>query len=295
MRSQHAGVSSSCAVPSPAMRSAAAVFRALHTSGCFVLPNPWDVGTAIHLARMGFQALATTSAGMAFSRGLPDSVAAVSRDEMLAHVREIVSATALPVNADFQAGYAVEPEAVAANVALCVATGAAGLSIEDATGEPEAPLFERTLAVERVRAARAAIDASGVPVVLTARCEAALVGDPEALKTALDRLVAFAEAGADCLYAPGIIDPGAIDTIVRAVAPRAVNVLVSRPVPGITVARLADLGVRRVSLGSALARVAWGAFLRAASSIAASGTFDDLAGAASFAELNATFAPTTPD
>ncbi len=264
-----------------------AAFQRLHESGCFVLPNPWDVGTAIFLAELGFPALATTSAGVAFARGLPDTVTAIPCEAMLAHVREIVAATPLPVNADFQTGYADEPEGVAANVALCVRTGVAGLSIEDASGDGTAPLYELGLAVERIRAARAAIDASGIPVVLTARCEAWLVGHPAPERTALERLVAFAEAGADCLYAPGVRDPATIRALVTAVAPKPVNVLVSAP--GLSVALLADLGVRRVSLGSALARVAWGAFLRAVRSIAATGSFDALAGAASFSELNELF------
>ena len=200
-------------------------FRALHESGCFVLPNPWDIGTAIYLERLGFKALATTSAGFAFSRGKPDG--GVPRDEMLAHIREIVKATALPVNADFHAGYADEPEDVAANVRLCVETGVAGLSIEDSTGRSDCPLYEKKLAIERIRAARSAIDASKTGVVLTGRCEAWLVGDPDPLHTALDRLSAYAEAGADCLYAPGVSDPGEIAQIVNAVAPKPVNVLVS--------------------------------------------------------------------
>jgi 2-methylisocitrate lyase-like PEP mutase family enzyme len=273
--------------------AAVAAFRALHASGCFVLPNPWDAGTARALAELGFSALATTSAGFAFSRGLPDEVWAVPRDEMLAHIRDVVLATPLPVNADFQAGYARDAEGVAENVGRCVAAGVAGLSIEDATGDPAAPLFELRDAVARVRAARAAIDASGVPVVLTARAEAWLVGARDPARVALERLVAFAEAGADCLYAPGVRDLATIREIVAAVAPRAVNVLVSAP--GLTVAQLADAGVRRVSVGSALARVAWGAFLRAAREIAAGGTFEAFAGAAPFAELNALFARPGPD
>ena len=264
-------------------------FRALHESGCFVLPNPWDAGSAEYLRLLGFKALATTSAGFAFTQGLPDSVAAVPRDMMLAHIRAVVEATALPVNADFQTGYADEPEGVAANVTLCVATGVAGLSIEDATGDSARPLYELDLAIERVRAARAAIDASGISVVLTARCEAWLVGDPDPLRVSLERLAAFAEAGADCLYAPGVSKPDEIAAIVKAVAPKPVNVLVSAPGPDRTVSRLADLGVRRISVGSALARVAWGAFISAARSIAETGTFDGFAGAASFAELNELF------
>ena len=269
--------------------SAIVVFRALHESGCFVLPNPWDVGSAIYLRHLGYQALATTSAGFAFTRGLPDSVSAVPRDMMLAHIREVVEATPLPVNADFQTGYADEPEGVARNVALCIATGVAGLSIEDATGNSASPLYEPDLAVERIRSARAAIDASGVPVLLTARCEAWLVGDPDPLRVSLERLVAFAEAGADCLYAPGVREADEIAAIVKAVSPKPVNVLVSAPNPDLSVARLADLGVRRISVGSALARVAWGSFISAAGSIVETGSFDGLANAASFAELNDLF------
>lgn len=266
-----------------------AEFRALHAAGCFVMPNPWDAGSAIYLKHLGFKALATTSAGVAFSRGLPDGVTAMSRDAMLAHLREIVDATPLPVNADFQSGYADAPEEVAANVTRCVRTGAAGLSIEDATGNDASPLYGHDLAIERIRAARSAIDAAGVPVVLTARCEAWLVGDRDPAHTAIDRLVAFAGAGADCLYAPGVKDPATISTIVRAVAPLPVNVLVSGADPALSVQRLTDLGVRRISVGSALARVAWGAFIRAAGKIAETGSFEDLAGAASFDELNALF------
>jgi 2-methylisocitrate lyase-like PEP mutase family enzyme len=271
--------------PSPAVLR----FRALHTAGCFVLPNPWDVGSAVALERAGFAALATTSAGMAFARGLPDRVDAVPVAAMLAHVRELVEATPLPVNADFQNAYADDPAGVAANVTACVATGAAGISVEDATGDPDDPLYERELAIERVRAARRAIDATGSGVVLTARCEAYLVRHPDAARIAIDRLVAFAEAGADCLYAPAVTDLDTVAAIVGAVAPRWVNVLVSRPMPGFTRARLAELGVSRISVGSALARVAWGAFLRAAADIAATGTFDSLESAAPFAELDAAF------
>lgn len=272
--------------PNSAQSSAIAVFRSLHTSGCFVLPNPWDVGTAVYLRHLGFKALATTSAGFAFSQGLPDSVSAVPRDVMLAHIRDVVAATPLPVNADFQTAYADEPEGVAANVALCIATGIAGLSIEDATGDSAAPLYEFELAVERVRAARVAIDNSGIPVVLTARCEAWLVGQTDPARVSLERLVAFAEAGADCLFAPGVREPDEIAAIVKAVSPRPVNVLVSAPNPALSVSRLADLGVRRISVGSALARVAWGAFMRAAQSINETGSFDAFADAAPFSEIN---------
>jgi 2-methylisocitrate lyase-like PEP mutase family enzyme len=264
-------------------------FRALHASGCFLLPNPWDVGSAIYLQHLGFKALATTSAGAAFARGLPDSVSAMSRDAMLGHIQELVTATPLPVNADFQSGYGDDPETVAANVTLCVRTGVAGLSIEDATGDVNAPLYDRALSIKRIAAARAAIDKTGIPVVLTARCEAWLVGDSNPARTALDRLEAFAEAGADCLYAPGVRDPQVISDIVKAVAPKPVNVLISAPAPDLTLPRLAELGVRRVSVGSALARVAWAGFIRAARSLAETGSFDGLSGAAAFGELNDLF------
>lgn len=269
--------------------SAIKTFRELHSSGCFILPNPWDVGTAVVLQHLGFAALATTSAGFAFTRGLPDDVSAIPRDVMLEHIRDIVTATPLPVNADFQNGYADEPESVAANVALCVATGVAGLSIEDATGNSEAPLYDQNLAVERIKAARAAIDATGIPVILTARCEAWLVGHPSPFQVAVERLVAFAEAGADCLYAPGVKEPEEIAEIVKAVSPKPVNVLMSAPSQELSVAVLADLGVRRISLGSALARAASGALIRAARGMTTAGSFDGLAGAASFAELNTIF------
>jgi 2-methylisocitrate lyase-like PEP mutase family enzyme len=267
--------------------SLAAKFRALHESGCFVLPNPWDIGTAIYLERLGFKALATTSAGFAFSRGKPDG--GVPRDEMLAHVREIVEATSLPVNADFHAGYADEPEDVAANVQLCVETGVAGLSIEDSTARSDCPLYEKKLAIERIRSGRSAIDVSKSGVVLTGRCEAWLVGDATPLDTALDRLTEYAEAGADCLYAPGVSDPNEIARIVNAVAPKPVNVLVSGFNHQLTLSDLADLGVRRVSVGSGFALAGWGAFLRAAQDIKTNGTFNLLADNASSAELNELF------
>jgi 2-methylisocitrate lyase-like PEP mutase family enzyme len=267
--------------------SSIATFRSLHESGCFVLPNPWDRGTARYLAHVGFKALATTSAGFAFSLGLPDQVTAITTDKMVSHIREIVESTSLPVNADFQNGYADQTADVVANVTRCIQTGVAGLSIEDSTGNAEAPLYERELAIERVRAARAAIDDSGIPVVLTARCEAWLVRDPDAQQTALDRLVAFADAGADCLYAPGVRQLEDIAAIVKAVSPKPVNVLVSSP--GLTVAQLADVGVRRISVGSALARVAWGAFMRASQDIAATGTFESLGDSTTFADLNKLF------
>jgi 2-methylisocitrate lyase-like PEP mutase family enzyme len=267
--------------------SIAAKFRALHKSGCFVLPNPWDVGTAIYLEHLGFNALATTSAGFAFSRGKRDGD--VPRDEMLVHIREIVKATALPVNADFLNGFADKPEEVSANVKLCVDMGVAGLSIEDNSQDPAAPLYEKHLAVERIRAARSAIDASETGVVLTGRCEALLVHDPNPLRTALERVAAYAEAGADCLYAPGVSTLDEITQIVKAVSPKPVNVLVSGFNHQLTFSQLADLGVRRISVGSGLALAAWGAFLRAAQDIKTNGTFNFLANNAPSADLNELF------
>lgn len=264
-------------------------FHSMHKYGCFVMPNPWDVGTAIYLERLGFEALATTSAGFAFSRGLADSAVAVDRYDMIGHIREVVHATSLPVNADFQNGFADDPQGVADNVSLCAATGVAGLSIEDSSESVDGGLYEFSLAVERIKAARAAIDQSGMPVVLTARCEVYLVGADDPLRVALDRLVAFAEAGADCLYAPGVTDPDQIAALVRAVAPKPINVLVSRPNPAFSVSRLADLGVRRISVGSALALSAWGSLMRAAQTLKETGSFEDFAGAASYAELNDLF------
>src|SRR5438128_6483578 len=268
-------------------QQSSATFRAMHESGCFVLPNPWDIGTAIYLQHLGFKALATTSAGFAFSRGKRDG--GVPRDEMLAHIREIVEATTLPVNADFQSGYADEPEGVAGNVRLCLATGVAGLSIEDNAGRTDAPLYEKELAVDRIRAARSAIDGSKTGVVLTGRCEAWLVGDPDPLRAALERLAAYAEAGADCLYAPGVRNPDEIAQIVKTVAPKPVNVLVSGFNHQLSFSQLIDLGVRRISVGSSLALAAWGAFLRAAQDIKTNGTFGLLANGAASADLNELF------
>jgi 2-methylisocitrate lyase-like PEP mutase family enzyme len=267
--------------------SVIAKFREMHKSGCFVLPNPWDIGTAVYLEHLGFEALATTSAGFAFSRGKFDG--GVPRDEMLAHIREIVEATALPVNADFLNGFADKPEDVAANIKLCVETGVAGLSVEDNSQNPASPLYEKKLAVERVRAARAAIDSSGSGVVLTGRCEAWLVHDPDPFHTVLDRLAAYAEAGADCLYAPGVSRPDEIAQIVKTVSPKPVNVLVSGFNHQLSLSQLTDLGVRRISVGSGLALAAWGTFLRAAKDIKANGTFNLLANNAASADLNQLF------
>jgi 2-methylisocitrate lyase-like PEP mutase family enzyme len=270
-----------------------AAFRALHESGCFVMPNPWDPGSAHALQAMGFKALATTSAGFSFSRAQPDALHTLSAEAVLAHVAEIVAATELPVNADFQSGYADDPDGVAANVARCVDTGVAGLSIEDATGASAQPLFELSDAVDRVRAARKAIDSSGAQVLLTARAECFLVGHPDPLGESIRRLQAYAEAGADVLFAPGVREQDHISAIVNALSPKPVNVLMSANT-GLQVQDLAALGVRRISVGSALARVAWGAFLEAASEIARGGDFARLDDAATFAELNAMFtsAPT---
>ncbi len=262
-------------------------FAKLHESGCFVIPNPWDVGSARFLDHLGFRALATTSAGFQFTRGTADTVWGTPRDVVLAHIREIVEATELAVNADFQSGYAHDPDGVAANVALCVDTGVAGLSIEDATGEP-GQLYDLDMAVRRIKAARAAIRAKGAPVMLTARAESYLVGHPAPLKDALRRLTAYAEAGADVLFAPGPRTRDDLSAIVRAVAPKPVNAIVMGNL-GLKVADLAEIGVRRISVGSALARTAWGALIRAARQIIEEGSFVSFDSAASFDELNRVF------
>ena len=259
-------------------------FRELHESGCFVLPNPWDLGSARLLVQLGFKALATTSSGFAWSLGRADN--AVSLDEALVHIRAIAQGVDVPVNADFEGGFAVEPEAVAANVTAATATGVAGLSIEDSTGDPLEPLFEFSLAVERIRAARRAIDDSGTGVLLTGRSEGFIVGRPDLVET-VRRLSAYAEAGAECLYAPGLRAASDIATVVRAVAPKPVNVLVGSDFA--TVADLARLGVRRISVGGALARAAWTGFVQAATEIAELGTFHNLGRAVPFSEINARF------
>ena len=261
-------------------------FRRLHASGCFVMPNPWDAGSARVLVQLGFEALATTSAGFAWSLGRPDN--GVTLDEALAHLRTIAASVAVPVNADFEGGFAVEPEAVEANVVKASATGIAGLSIEDCSGDRDQPLFDFALSVERVRAARRALDARASPVLLTARSEGFRFGCPDLHET-IRRLVAYAEAGAECLYAPGVHTLAEVAAIVTAVAPRPVNVLVGADVA--TVASLAAIGVRRISVGGALARAAWAGFLSAASEIAAHGTFTELARAVPFADLNGRFGP----
>jgi 2-methylisocitrate lyase-like PEP mutase family enzyme len=265
-------------------------FRRLHESGCFVIPNPWDVGSTRYLQHLGFKALASTSAGFAFAQGLTDG--AVGRDMMLAHIMEIVAATDLPVNADFEAGYADDPAGVAENVRLCVATGVAGLSIEDATGDAQKPLYDLDHAIARISAARAAIDKSGGDVLLTGRCECFLVGRPD-LDFAIERLTAYSAAGADVVYAPGIRTAEQIEAVVKAAAGQPVNVLMPGAT-GLTVADLAALGVRRISVGSTLARVAWGALMRSAREIAEQGQFDSFAGAVPFADINNFFRDDLP-
>jgi 2-methylisocitrate lyase-like PEP mutase family enzyme len=260
-----------------------AAFRTLHESGCFVMPNPWDVGSARLLQHLGFAALGSTSAGYAWTTGRPDYV--VTRDGVLQHLGALCAAVDLPVNADFESGFAAAPEDVAANVELAIQTGVAGLSIEDRDVTAISELYGMAFSVERIRAARAAIDRSGQDVLLVARTEGLLL-DPGALGPAIDKLLAFAEAGADCLYAPGVRDKADIATMARAVEPKPLNVLVSQP--GLTVAELADLGVRRVSVGGALARVAWNAVLKAAEQIK-TGSFDSLADGTPGQRLNGIF------
>lgn len=260
------------------------IFRELHQAGCFVIPNPWDPGSARVLAGLGFPALATTSAGFAWSQGRRDN--GVTRDEALAHFRAIAAAVSLPVNGDFEGGFAADPEAVAVNLGRAVTTGIAGVSLEDSTGDPGAPLFEFALAVDRIRAARAAIDTSGTGVLLTGRSEGFLVGRPD-LRETIRRLIAYAEAGAECLYAPGLRDLGDIAAVVRAVAPRPVNVLVGSGFA--TVAQLAEVGVRRISVGGALARAAWTGLVAAATEIRTEGTFSRLGSALPFETVQSWF------
>jgi 2-methylisocitrate lyase-like PEP mutase family enzyme len=270
---------------SDSVQAKRAAFRALHEQGCFVLPNPWDVGSARMLQGLGFQALATTSSGHAWSLGRPDGTA--SRAAILEHVRSLVEATELPVNLDFEDGFAQHPEGVAESVRLAIATGVAGVSIEDSTGDPARPVRDIDDAIARVRAARSAIDASGEDVLLVGRAENFFLGRPDLADT-ITRLQAYAEAGADCLYAPGIRTREQIGAVVAAVAPRPVNLLVGSPI-GLTLAEIAELGVRRISIGGGLARAAWGGFLRAARSIAQEGRFDALSEATPGTELNTFF------
>lgn len=259
-------------------------FRTLHASGCFVMPNPWDPGTARALAQFGFPALATTSAGFAWAQARPDT--GVDLETVLGHLAAMAAAVEVPVNADFEGGFAVAPDGVAAHVTRAVTTGVAGLSIEDSTGDATAPLFDRALAIERVRAAREAIDASGTGVLLTGRSEGFIAGRPD-LEETIARLRAFAEAGADCVYAPGLREHAQVAEVVRAVAPTPVNLLVNGPF--ITVAEAAALGVRRISVGGGLARVAWAAVLGAAAELAGPGTFVALGSGTPGVELNRRF------
>jgi 2-methylisocitrate lyase-like PEP mutase family enzyme len=260
-------------------------FRGLHRDGCFVIPNPWDAGSARFLASLGFKALATTSSGFAWSHARADNH--VTRDVVLDHLRTMVAATDLPVNADFEGGFAREPASVAQNVRLAIDTGVAGLSIEDSTGDAERPLYDLDQGVERMKAARRAIDASGQDVLLVGRAENFFVGRPD-LDDAIARLRAYANAGADCLYAPGIRTREQIAAVVQAVAPKPVNLLIGWS-SELTLDDAAALGVRRISVGGALARSAWGGFMRAARRIAQDGRFDGFADAASGAELNGLF------
>jgi 2-methylisocitrate lyase-like PEP mutase family enzyme len=280
-------------------------FSRLHESGCFVIPNPWDVGSALYLQSLGFKALASTSSGFAWSQGLPDN--GVARDRVLEHLAALAAATEVPLNADFENGFAADAAGVAESVRMAVETGIAGISIEDSvgpgcaspgrasprlaanhpTGAEAAPLFDLSTAVERVGAARRAIDAAGGDVLLVARAECFLVGVPD-IELTIARLKAYADAGADCLYAPGIRSAEHIRAVVEAVHPKPVNLLMSAPA-GLTLAEVANLGVRRVSVGGALARAAWGGFMHAARAIAERGSFDGLAGAATHPAVNALF------
>ena len=261
-----------------------AAFRALHEAGCFVIPNPWDVGSARYLEMLGFKALATTSSGFAWTLGRSDT--RVTLEEALGHLRAIAGSVEVPVNADFEGGFAVDPEGVAANVTRAATTGIAGISIEDSTGDEQEPLFPFELAVDRMRAARRAIDASDKRIVLTGRSEGFIAGRPDLAET-IRRLTAYADAGAECLYAPGLRSLDDITAVVRAVAPRPVNVLVGSDFT--TVAALAAAGVRRISVGGALARAAWAGFIAAATEIAEKGTFSRLASAVPFTEIDGAF------
>ncbi len=246
----------------------ATTFHQLHTSGCFVMPNPWDVGSARVLQRLGFSALATTSSGFAWTLGRPDN--SVTLDEALGHLRQVCAAVELPVNADFEAAFAENPQQVFTNVTLAVSTGIAGLSLEDSTGDPSRPLFDFDEAVERMKAARRAIDDSGSGVLLTGRSEGFVCGHPD-IDDTIRRLVAYAGAGADCLYAPRVESREHIAAIVAAVSPKPVNLLINSP--SMTVADAASLGVRRISVGGTLARTAWAGFLASAQELVATGTF----------------------
>lgn len=261
-----------------------AAFHKLHETGCFVLPNPWDVGSARALAHLGFKAIASTSAGYAWTIGRADY--RITVDDVCEHLTALCNAVDLPVNADFEGGFAHKPEKVAVNVARAVATGVAGLSIEDSTGDKANPLYERAFAIERIKAARAAIDADNSGALLVGRCEAFLWGQTD-LALVIDRLCAYAAAGADCLYAPGIKSKEHIAAVVKAVHPKPVNLLIGAS--GLSVAEAADLGVRRISVGGSLARVAWAGFMKASREMAEQGTFTELANGFPGGELNKMF------
>jgi len=269
----------------PSIADKRRAFQQLHEAGCFVIPNPWDAGSARYLEALGFKALATTSSGFAWSQGCSDG--GISREAALAHLEGMVAATDLPVNADFERGFGIDAAGVAESVRLAVQTGVAGLSIEDSTGDAQRPLFELGTAVERIRAARAAIDKAGGDTILVGRAECFLVQRPD-LDETIARLRAYANAGADCLYAPGIRTREHITAVVGAVAPKPVNLLVGWA-SDLTMPQIAALGVRRVSVGGALARSAWGGFMRAARMIAEQGKFDEFAGAAAGGELDKLF------
>lgn len=266
----------------PTVSDKRAAFREMHRAGCFLLPNPWDAGSARLLERLGYRALATTSAGYAWSQGQADGQ--LSRDDTLAHMRYMAAMSDLPINADFESGFGAAPEAVFDSVSLALATGVAGLSIEDSTGEPAQPVRDRAQAVERLQAARAAIDAGGRDTLLVGRAENYFVGRPD-LDDTVERLLAYSQAGADCLYAPGLRTREEIQTVVQAVAPKPVNVLIGWN-SELTVEALAELGVRRISVGGALARAAWGGFIDAARRMIEQGRFDGFGGTPSGAELN---------
>ena len=269
----------------PSIADKRRTFHQLHESGCFAIPNPWDIGSACFLQSLGFKALASTSSGFAWSIGRPDN--AISREASLTHLHELVAATDLPINADFENGFGADAAGVAESVRLAVETGVAGLSIEDSTGDEAAPLFSLEHAVERIRAARGAIDKAGGDTLLVGRAECFLAGRPD-LDETIARLKAYAQAGADCLYAPGLRSREQIAAVVAAVAPKPVNLLIGWT-SDLTLADAAELGVRRISVGGALARAAWGGFQRAAKLIAEQGRFDGFADAASGAELNKLF------
>ena len=276
----------------PSLTARRQAFRALHERGCFVIPNPWDVGSARYLQHLGFPALATTSAGFAFSQGLSDS-GDLTRDRNLAYIADIVAAVDVPVSADFMSGYGTDPEEVAESVTRCVATGVAGLSIEDSTGNSSSPLYDLPIAADRVRAARQAIDRSGEDVLLTARAECYLVGHQDPFRESIRRLQAYVAAGADVLFAPGIQSPAEIEALVAAVAPRPVNLLVVRDI-GMRVEEIAALGVRRISVGGALALAAWTGFMRAAELLRSTGSFEGLAHLIPYSEVNGLFATSAP-